>query len=395
MAYRGAVFGCILLAGPILAQDASQPIVIGEMATIESRALNETRQVYVASPPAYEDSDERYGVLYVLDGDWQFHHAVASAQFLGSFANQMIPPMLVVGIGNTNRMRDMTPPSEAQENPLLAQGGADRFLEFVAEELKPWVDARHRTSGYSVLIGHSLGGLFTAYAIVNRPEAFDGYLMIDPSLNWNGQSLVEQAATFAAREPDLNASVYMAVSSDAGREIDVARRFAGILDASTSTGFRLTFAPLPEESHDSVPLLGTYHGLQWIFSSWDVEEQAKAMFSDAPSEEIFEELDALYRRSGEQYGLARETPYLMFESLLAYLADNDRLDEAAELTLRHSNRYPLHLVPNVIAGIAQLFVDNDDEGAAIAYLSAVLDIYPGNETAREALMELGVDRSTE
>jgi len=119
------------------------------------------------------------------------------------------------------------------------------------------------------------------------------------------------------------------------------------------------------------------------------------MFSDAPSEEIFKDIDDLYRRSGEEFGLARATPYLVFESLLGYLTENGRVDEAAELTLRHSARYPLPFVPNVIAGIAHFFVDSGDVDAATDYLSAVLEMYPGNEAAREALIDIGVDPPTE
>lgn len=64
------------------------------------------------------------------------------------------------------------------------------------------------------------------------------------------------------------------------------------------------------------------------------------MFSDAPAEKSFQDIDDLYRRSGEQFGFVRETPYLVFESLLAYLADNNRVDEAAALALPFRCRRP-------------------------------------------------------
>ncbi len=390
MLYRPAIlFGCLLVAGSSFGQDSRQPIVIGETSTIESRILGEPRPVYVATPPSYDEGTQRYGVVYVLDGDTQFHHTVASAQFLGNFANQSIPPLLVVGIGNTNRMRDMTPPSELQEDPFLAQGGADQFLRFIVEELKPWIDENYRTGEYSVLVGHSLSGLFALYTFISRPDIFDSYLVIDPSLNWNNQTLVEQAASFMESDPELDTSLYLSVSSEEGPEFEGVRRFIGVLNSPS--GLRSLLAPIVAESHDSIPLPGIYQGLQWIFSAWSIENEAETLFSDAPSEEIFGDIDDLYRQSGEQFGLVRETPYLVFESLLGYLAENDRLDEAAELTLRYSDRYPLPLVPNVIAGIAQMFIDSGDEEAAVSYLSNVLEIYPGNETAQGALIDMGLD----
>jgi len=388
---RGILLVGLFLAAPIFGQQASQPIVAGETVAIESRVLNETRPLFVATPPSYDVNNDRYGVLYVLDGDWQFQHTVASAQFLGGFANQLIPPLVIVGIGNTDRMRDMTPAAEGQENPLVVQGGAEQFLEFIVEELKPWVSEHYRTSDYSVLIGHSLGGLFAAHTMVTRPEAFDGFLVVDPSLNWNAQALLQQSDRFSAGDDDLNVSLYLAVSSDEDSVLEGVHRFVGGLVAGMPAGFRSTIAELVAESHDSIPLPATYQGLQWIFSAWNVGDEAEALFSDSPGEEILDSIDDIYRHSGEQFGIARITPYLMFESLLAYLAENDRLEEAAELTLRHSDRYPLPLVPNVIAGIAQMFVEGGDEAAAAEYLSSVLDIYPGNETATKALIDLQLD----
>ena len=395
MTRTAILFGCFLVAAPIFGQGARQPIVIGETLAIESRILSESRPVYVAVPPSYDQTTQRYAVLYVLDGDSQFQHTVTSTQFLGGFANQMIPPLLVVGIGNTNRMRDMTPPSEVQETAFLAQGGADQFLSFITEELKPWVEANYRTNDYSVLIGHSLGGLFALHAFFSQPDSFGSFLIIDPSVNWNNQALLGEAGVFLAGEPDLNASLNLIVSGDEESESNGVQRLVDLLDAQPPNGLRWTVTPIVAESHDSVPLPGIYRGLQWIFSDWDVEDQAEAMFDDAAAEEIFESIDELYRMSGEKYGLERQTPYLVFESLLGYLAEDGRLDEAAELTLLHSDRYPLPLVPNVIAGIAQMFVDNGDEDAAIDYLSAVLKVYPGNETASEALINIGVEPPTE
>ena len=392
MTLRTAILAaCSLAAGSAHGQVDSQPITIGETATIESAVLDETRRVYVATPESYDQNQERYAVVYVLDADLQFRHAVASAEFLGGFANQMIPPLLVVGIGNTDRMRDMTPPSDVPENPFLVQGGADRFLEFIIAELKPWVDERYRTSGYSVLVGHSLSGLFAVHAMLSRPDAFDGYLVIDPSLNWNSQSSVEQARAFFDQGPDLESSLYLAASSVDAPEFAGTQRFVEMLRTDPPRGLRWNLVPFTGETHDSLALPATFQGLRWLFAAWDVERQAEGLFSDAPADEIYRELDEVYRRSGEQFGLVRQTPYLVFESLLGYLADNDRVGEAAALTLRHANRYPLPLVPNVIAGMAQLLVDGGDRDAAIAYLYAVLEIYPGNATAREALMGLGVD----
>jgi hypothetical protein len=141
-----------------------------------------------------------------------------------------------------------------------------------------------------------------------------------------------------------------------------------------------------------VALPATYQGLRWLFANWDIEDEATALFGDSPGEDILASIDELYRRNGEQLGFERATPYFAFESLLNFLVQNDRLDEAAALTLRESHRFPL--LPNVIAGIAGIFAANGNADAAKDYLTAVLDAYPDNETARRLLAEMGIDSAS-
>ena len=379
-----------IVIGPIaFGQEAAEPIVLGERFTIESQILSETRPIFVATPPSYEGNTQRYGVAYVLDAEFNFHHAVTTARFLGEFGSQSIPPLLVVGIGNTNRMRDMTPPSEAQENSLVAQGGADRFLQFIADELSPWVDERYRTNDHSLLIGHSLGGLVAIYSLVSRTASFDSYLAIDPSLNWNDQELVRRADTLLDSDLNATSSLFIASSNFDDPAAVGIRNFVDLLDTHAPKGLRWAMAPMSQETHETIPLPGVYQGLRWLFSGWNIEAEAEATFSDAPADEIFEDIDAMYRSSGAQFGTERIAPYSVFESLLAYLAESGRIDEAAALTLDYSERYPLPLVPNVISGIAQLFVQDGNEDAAREYLLAVLDLYPDNQTATQALRDLG------
>jgi pimeloyl-ACP methyl ester carboxylesterase len=288
-------------------------------------------------------------------------------------------------------MRDLTPPSQVQQQidvyPTL--GGADQFLRFIVEELKPLVDARYRTNGYSIVVGHSLGGLFVLHALVTQPGSFNSYVAIDPSLWWNDQALVRQADAFIESDPELNTSLYLIVGNGQGPGLDAALELAGMLDRRRPSGLRSDFTRIATESHDTVALLGIYQGLRWIFANWDIGDEASALFGDSPAEDMLRDIDDLYRRSGEQLGFERETPYFVYEGLLNYLALNSRLDEAATLTLRESNRYPL--LPYVISGITGMYVSSGNTDAAIAYLSEVLEVFPYNDAARRLLDEMGVE----
>ncbi len=92
---------------------------------ITSSVLGETRPVLVAAPPSHADTVRAYPVLLVLDGEALFPSAVAVTTALA--AAGQVPEMLVVGLPNTNRLRDLTPPGLSVSGSSRNEGGA-RFL---------------------------------------------------------------------------------------------------------------------------------------------------------------------------------------------------------------------------------------------------------------------------
>lgn len=162
----------------------------------EVSVFGEQRSFIVGLPASYEFSDTRYPVLYLLDGSQHFHYTTGITTFLS--ANQFIPQMIVIAVNNTDRRRDLTPPSQvpAEQQSMPTHGGADNFRRFLADELIPWVDQKYRTHPYKVLSGHSLGGLFAVHTLATQPDLFNAYIAISPSMQWNAQHLVKQAEQY-------------------------------------------------------------------------------------------------------------------------------------------------------------------------------------------------------
>src|SRR3984885_7298316 len=126
----------------------ARPIVIGERFGLHSQATGETRSYFVHRPADYDLSSTRYPLLVVLDGDGDFQHASTTADLLADAGR--IPPILVVGIPNTVRNRDLI--------PFAAGSGSENFLKFITTELIPKLDHDYRTLPHRVIVGHSFGG---------------------------------------------------------------------------------------------------------------------------------------------------------------------------------------------------------------------------------------------
>ena len=164
--------------------------------TVTSRALGEARRINVHVPKSYvASSTTRYPVLYMPDGglDEDFPHVVNTVDSL--IALGQIRPVIVVGIPNTERRRDLTGPTRVAKDSAIAPhvGGSAAFRRFFRDELIPVIDRRYPTTPERAIIGESLAGLFIVEAFLREPRMFDHYVAFDPSLWWNRSALVDSA----------------------------------------------------------------------------------------------------------------------------------------------------------------------------------------------------------
>ncbi|MEJ2582656.1 MAG: alpha/beta hydrolase-fold protein, partial [Acidobacteriota bacterium] len=170
---RTGAFLCLLCLA-IGSAHGGEPITIGETITIQSKILDEERTILVSTPAGYDQSSQRYPVLYMTDGDAHFTHTRGTVDFL--VRNGLMPEVIVVGVTNTDRTRDLTPNHIASrtigervfESPT--SGGAPKFLIFFEKELFPYVDEHYRTNPMRLFSGHSFGGLFALNAFFSKPE---------------------------------------------------------------------------------------------------------------------------------------------------------------------------------------------------------------------------------
>ena len=244
---------CLAFSAQGIAQNKTSPLIIGETFTIDSKVLSETRRINVYLPPAYTESAvARLPVIYMPDGGLaeDFLHVAGLVQV--SIGNETMRPFLLVGIENTERRRDMTGPTENENDKKIARrvGGSASFRKFIREELMPQVKRRYRTSDETAIVGESLAGLFVLETFLLEPDLFDTYIAFDPSLWWNNQKLLNDAAERLRARPKREKTLYFASSSDDTEEIT--QRFADILGKSATSGIRWHYEKMPDEKHSTI-----------------------------------------------------------------------------------------------------------------------------------------------
>jgi predicted alpha/beta superfamily hydrolase len=334
-------------------------IVFGTIDSVQSDILDENRKIWIHVPGNGGDDifgAKKYPVLYLLDGPGHFYSVTGMIKQLSTTnGNTIVPEMIVVAIPNTNRTRDLTP-SHADVSPfggdsawLKDSGGGEKFTDFIEKELIPYIDQNYPTAPYRTYVGHSFGGLTVINTLITRPELFDNYVAIDPSLWWNDQGTLNNAKLKLAETDFKNKSLYVGVANTlpADMDIDLARKdtaketfhFRSILDFVESAetqkenGLSLFWKYYPEDNHGSVPLISEYDAFRAIFSWYKfdkMEDFYDPEYNPEPSEMIAV-IEAHYNKLTDRFGYEVLPDEVLINSLgYGFMSDGKlELTEAA------------------------------------------------------------------
>ncbi|MEL6590718.1 MAG: alpha/beta hydrolase-fold protein [Bacteroidota bacterium] len=167
-------------------------------------------QIKISYPKSYfANQKKRFPVLYVLDAETNFGGVSYIVQRL--IKDKLIPEILVVGIAyNTDyrnfyrlRSRDLTPVKDKDlrmGKNIDPTGGAPEFSAFLEFELFPFIDKQYRTQKEDrAIYGHSYGGLFGAYVLLEKPQLFNRYLLLGPSLWYIRKTIGESSCQYESK----------------------------------------------------------------------------------------------------------------------------------------------------------------------------------------------------
>lgn len=239
---------------------------IGDRIEIESKILRENRILNIYLPNGYaKDSLKKYPVIYLLDGsiDEDFIHISGLVQF-GSFPwVNIIPESIVVGIANIDRKRDFTFPTTntKDKKDFPTTGSSEKFISFIEQELLPFIDMKYKTDTTRTLIGQSLGGLLATEILFEKPDLFDNYMIISPSLWWDDESLLKRIpVSYTAQK-----SIYIAVGKEGEVMERTAKSLYNKLLALKKENTTLYFEFFENQNHGNILHLAGYKGFEKIF----------------------------------------------------------------------------------------------------------------------------------
>ncbi|RPH34370.1 MAG: hypothetical protein EHM93_00965 [Bacteroidales bacterium] len=269
----------LLLSGAIYAQN-SDDIIIAKRIRLTSAVLGEERTIYVSTPSSYSDSTTSFPVMYVLDGD-RYVVTFYSGLIDNLSSYGLCPEMIVVAIENTFRIRDMAP-SKPKYNEKGVEikyfgdekvGEADKFFDFIENELFTYIEKNYRTIPHRIFSGHSAAAMCVTHAFLSHTNMFNAYIAMSPSLNWDS-NLLNKAAEEKIGSMNLKGKQYY--FSVGGNEtpstIEDAHAFALTLKTKSPAVLRWKFDYLANEDHGSQTTIALYNGLRFIYDGWNYDQ---------------------------------------------------------------------------------------------------------------------------
>jgi predicted alpha/beta superfamily hydrolase len=167
------------LPRPAFTQIDNDPITLGTYRVLHSQILGEDRTLQVHLPRGYESTESTYPVVYLFYSDWVEGYFSQLVNDLYHLSIDKIPPVILVGVQNTYRYRDLLPWPRSEDR-AGEEGQADRFLNAFRDEIIPFVAAEYRTKPYRIMVGPQAAAVFGVYVILESPETFQAFILNDP-----------------------------------------------------------------------------------------------------------------------------------------------------------------------------------------------------------------------
>lgn len=351
-------------------------ITIGEAVKFNSEILDEERTILVHLPRNYKYTSNSFPVLYLLDGGTHFYHASGMTDFLA--ASGKIPEMIVVAITNVDRSRDFSP---THVNNIPTSGGAKDFLAFLKKELLPFVERNYRTSDFGIIAGHSFGGTFVTYTLLEEPELFKGILAISPYLMYDNEMVVDQAETDLRKKYD-KLFYYMTVGQEPGY-FKTLERFEKIIKTKAPKGFSFNSKIYPEDNHGSVPHISMYDGLRWIFADWQLPAELYA--------KNLSEIDAYFKKISAKYDCSVIASENLINRLGYQRMGKGNVDEAIAFFQSNVERYPESA--NVYDSLGEAYENNGQINEAAKNYAIAVQKAEKTDHPNLAIYKTNLDRA--
>lgn len=344
---------------------AAQTLAVAEK--LLSEFTKEEQQFWVHLPSDYDANNaNKYPVIYLLDGTYLLNHTAAMMNFL----NGTMPSMIVVGIETNNRVRDLTS-SFDDNHPVKSNGQGKVFLDFIELELMPYINKTYHAAPFSIIAGHSLGGLIVINSLIHRPHLFNAHFAFSPAVHWNKAAILTE---MRQKLPLLQQQQFLYVGNEQLNDSEIsdyARKHHQALIELNSTlehyaQDKLTWSvnSFANEDHITVAPVAQHYAFKALFPKWFLKASLV--------EKDIKNFDNFYQLLSTRYGYKIfPTEYYLY-SLTDYFLFKQQPEKAVYISEKRIQYYPnSHTAQR---SLAKSYFAAGNKKQAIIYIKKAIDV---------------------
>ncbi|WP_428740192.1 alpha/beta hydrolase-fold protein [Tenacibaculum sp.] len=352
--------------------------VVGKTFLIQSKVLNDEREVQVFLPDSYTESKKEYPVLYILDGQRYFLHGVSLHKSFVEF--RQTPEFIIVGISKKQSDRNRNFSSNSK-----------KYLEFIEKEAIGFIDQRFRTSKERLLFGWAYGGGFVIQAMTTNPDLFKGYIAASP---FPLDEKINKVDSLLSKSPNFYKFLYFTSGSNEGVVKDGTDNLNKHLLNKALKTMNWTFRELEGEEHRSTPFTTLYHGLKKYYHFYP-----ELQFSNLEEFNKVGGLDYVYdyyKQRAQQFGFPRElTKWTMFTLVRNAMRANDYNQFDTFMNEFEKTNFFGELRINRACSIAEFYLQNNQYDKAINLFTFLSEKHPNAERPLKGLGDTYKEMSDE
>jgi predicted alpha/beta superfamily hydrolase len=342
---------------------------------IDSIKIGESREFWVSLPDQYNESGEKYPVLYMMDGDFNFNSGTIGGLRHAAQMGEM-PEFIIVGIKNTDRSKDIFPEEITYSDGSKGGGRADQYLDFIVAELVPHINKNYRCEIFRVLYGTSNTGFTAVYALFRNPELADLYIAASATLRIP-YFLAKRDQLIGEFKGGKRQLVLVMGEHDLPTVLSQNGELKEKIDMLAPADLTCRFAVIANGGH--VPVNALLEGMRSRFEGWKISRPLV--------ENTFAEIRAQVDKRFEKYGISGMLPEDELKNLGESLIGEKKYTKALDVAQYRVACYPGSADARVSLGDAYRESGNPDK--ARECFKWALALVPGHAAAAAKLKELG------
>lgn len=352
---------------------------------LNSKILNEPRSIWIYLPSDYNSTNQAYPVIYLLDGEGHFKYVSELVNFLSGYDRNRMPEVIVVGIGNINRGKDLNLihpvlNGKTDSGNVLTTAGAGKFIKFIQQELVPYIDNSYRTQPYRIIAGHSLAGQFALYAKIKAPDLFKSTILISPAIHDNNEKLLSDFGMLLQNNKQLSGKLFITIGNENTQKVDF---LVEQLKAFAPKSFDWNFKQYKDENHFSVPYKSMFDALKFIYAGWFIDFYDTTKMS-------YKDIQLHFKKLSNEFGYSIK-PNEDFVNNCGYTQLRlKNIDGAIDIFKHNIKNYPNSF--NVYDSMGEAYMVKGEKNLAIINYEKSIALNPDNENGKKMLKKLNGEK---